>query len=201
MAITRKVVEGTAARSRVERTRGASLTYAPVGISLGWAPVPDGFREVRTERVVGHGEETYRKVGYALMHWEVNSEAGFFVQPQHLSVREGERVGVVLGVAPFIGVSAICEVVAVIAEGNRTGFAYGTLPGHPQRGEESFVLEHREDDSVVMVVTAVSKPEAWYVKLAGPLARSKQSSATKRYLDAAEHFAKAPGPVVPQDRN
>ena len=87
MHFTRRKVDGTAARALVERTRNAQLTYAPVGISLGWQPVPDGFRDVVTERVVGQGEDEYRKIGYALMHWEVNRRAGFQVQPQHNSVR------------------------------------------------------------------------------------------------------------------
>ncbi|MFM2438036.1 MAG: hypothetical protein RLZ55_853, partial [Actinomycetota bacterium] len=176
----------------------AQLTYAPVGISLGWQPVPDGFRDVVTERVVGHGEEAYRKIGYALMHWEINRRAGFQVQPEHNSVRTGERVGLVMPFLGFMGVSAICEVVAVVAEGDRTGFAYGSLPGHPVSGEESFVLTHRPDDSVVLTVRAVSKPAVWFTKFGAPLAHAKQKSATARYLDAAAHYAEAPAPTHAQ---
>jgi uncharacterized protein (UPF0548 family) len=193
--ITRRKVDGTAARALVERSRDAELTYAPVGISLGWRPVPDGFRDVRTERVVGHGEEAFRKVGYALMHWEINRQAGFQVSSQHAAVREGERVGVVMPFLGVLGVSAICKVVAVVAEGDRVGFAYGTLPKHPQQGEESFLLTHRPDDSVLMSVRAVSRPAVWYVKAAGPIAHAMQSRATGRYLDAATRFAAAPAPT------
>jgi uncharacterized protein (UPF0548 family) len=190
--ITRKKIDGTAARGLVERSRNAELTYEPVGISLGWRPVPHGYRDVETERVVGQGEDAYRKIGYALMHWEINRKAGFQVSAQHAAVREGERVGLVMPFLGILGIPAICKVVAVVAEGDRTGFAYGTLPGHPQQGEESFLLSHRPDDSVVMTVRAVSRPALWYVALAGPLARAKQAGATKRYLDAAAYFAKAP---------
>lgn len=197
MPITRLQVDAMAARMLVERSADAQLTYSTVGMTLGWAPTPDGYNEHMSERVVGHGKEVFDKVGYALMHWEINRKAGFQVQAQHEVVREGERVGVVLPVFPFIGVSAICKVVGVIAEGDRTGFAYGTLPGHPQQGEEAFVLEHREDDSVVMTVRAISKPAAWFVKLAGPLAAAKQKRATGKYLDAAEYYATAPAPPTP----
>ncbi len=190
--ITRKKIDGTAARALVERSKNAELTYEPVGMSLGWRPVPDGYRSVETERVVGQGEAAYRKIGYALMHWEINRRAGFQVSAQHSAVREGERVGLVMPLLGVLGVTAICKVVAVVAEGDRTGFAYGTLPGHPQQGEESFLLSHRPDDSVVMTVRAVSRPASWFVRLAGPLARAKQAGATKRYLDAAAYYAQAP---------
>lgn len=192
MHFTRRKVDGTAARALVERTRNAQLTYAPIGISLGWQPVPDGFRDVTTERVVGQGEDAYRKIGYALMHWEINRRAGFQVQPQHNSVRTGERVGLVMPMLGVMGVSAVCEVVAVVAEGDRTGFAYGSLPGHPMHGEESFLLSHRPDDSVVMTVRAVSKPALWFTKIGAPLAHARQKSATAHYLDAAAYFATAP---------
>lgn len=197
MPITRLQVDAMAARMLVERSADAQLTYNTAGMTLGWAPIPDGFHEHMTERVVGHGEEVFAKVGYALMHWEINRKAGFQVQAQHEVVREGERVGVVLPVFPFIGVSAICKVVGVVAEGNRTGFAYGTLPGHPQQGEEAFLLEHRDDDSVVMSVRAISRPAAWFVRLAGPLATAKQKRATTKYLDAAQYYADAPAPPTP----
>lgn len=194
MPITRLKVDGMAARMLVERSAAAPLTYNTVGMTLGWAPTPDGYHDHVTERVVGHGKEVFDKVGYALMHWHINRQAGFQVQAQHDVVREGERVGVVLQVLPFIGVSAICKVVGVVAEGDKIGFAYGTLPKHPQQGEEAFILEHRADDSVVMTVRAISRPAAWYVKLAGPLATAKQRRATTKYLDAAAHFAEAPAP-------
>jgi uncharacterized protein (UPF0548 family) len=190
--LTRKVLDATACRSLVERSANDSLTYSPVGISLGWQPAPHGYRDVTTERVVGTGAEAFAKVGYALMHWQLNREAGFQVSPQHEQVREGVRVGIAMRVAGPLCVSAICKVVAVVAEGDRVGFAYGTLPKHPERGEESFVLTHRADDSVVLSVRAVSRPAAWFTKLAGPIAHGFQSRATKRYLDAAERIALAP---------
>lgn len=195
MPLTRRNLDGTAARSLVERSRGASLTYEPVGISLGWRPVPDGFRDVTYSRQLGSGEEVYRKVGYALMHWEINSKAGFQVQAQHEQVRLGERVGVVLPMLGVLGVSAICEVVAIVAEGDVTGFAYGSLPGHPQCGEESHLLEHRADDSVWLTIRIVSKPAVWFTKVSGPVGRAVQKRAGKRYLDAAAWYAAAPAPT------
>jgi uncharacterized protein (UPF0548 family) len=54
-------------------------------------------------------------------------------------------------------------------EKDRTGFAYGTLSGHPEKGEESFVVDYREDGSVWFTVMAFSSPARWFTRLAGPL--------------------------------
>jgi uncharacterized protein (UPF0548 family) len=47
-----------------------------------------------------------------------------------------------LGVAA-IRLRAPCRIVYVIDEPDRRGFAYGTLPGHPERGEEAFIISRR----------------------------------------------------------
>lgn len=76
------------------------------------------------------------------------------------------------------------RVVSVVNEPGRIGFAYGTLPGHPASGEESFLVEHLSDDSVWIVVRAFSRPSTWYYRLGSPVLRMFQARATKRYLRA-----------------
>jgi uncharacterized protein (UPF0548 family) len=56
-----------------------------------------------------------------------------------------------------------------VHEERRAGFAYGTLGGHPESGEESFVVELRPDGTVWFTITAFSRPARWYTRLAGPL--------------------------------
>lgn len=195
MPLTRRQVQGTTARGLVERTKNDQLTYAPVGMSLGLRPTPAGFHTARAERVIGTGAEAFAKVGYALMHWELNAGAGFHVQAQHPQVRVGERVGVVMPLLGLFGVAGVCEVVEVVAEGDVIGFAYGSLPRHPVQGEESFVLTHQPDDTVSLAITSVSRPAAWFARLAGPIGRAKQKRAMQKYLDAAQRAASAPAPA------
>jgi uncharacterized protein (UPF0548 family) len=76
------------------------------------------------------------------------------------------------------------RVVYVVDEDRRRGFAYGTLPGHPESGEESFVVEHLEDDTVRFAITAFSHPATLLAKLGGPVSRLVQSRVTNRYLHA-----------------
>jgi uncharacterized protein (UPF0548 family) len=56
----------------------------------------------------------------------------------------------------------------------RFGFAYGTLPDHAERGEERFMIEWLEDDSVWYDIYAFSRPQKAAVKLGLTLARMLQ---------------------------
>ena len=73
------------------------------------------------------------------------------------------------------------RVVYVIDEPDRKGFAYGTLPGHPERGEEAFVVERRADDSVWLIIRAFSRPSSALFWAAYPALRMMQAIFTARY--------------------
>jgi uncharacterized protein (UPF0548 family) len=81
-------------------------------------------------------------------------------------------------------VTAPVRVVLVIDEPNEAGFAYGTLPGHPEEGEESFVVTHEPDDSVWFTVRAFSRGSTMFYRAVSPLLRRQQRLMTKRYLRA-----------------
>ena len=90
---------------------------------------------------------------------------------------------VILGLA--IGplkLNAPCRVVYAVNEPRRRGFAYGTLAGHPESGEESFVVEHHIDDRVGFTITAFSRSATRLAKITGPLGRTVQWRITNRYL-------------------
>lgn len=91
----------------------------------------------------------------------------------------------VLGIpfGPF-EVNAPARVVYVVDEPTCKGFAYGTLPGHPEDGEESFVVDLRDDGSVWITIRAFSRPASrrWWVVY--PALRLAQEYYTRRYLTA-----------------
>lgn len=89
-------------------------------------------------------------------------------------------------IVPFwpIGVRAPCRVVYVIDEPRRKGFAYGTLPGHPESGEEAFIVEQTEDGSVWLTIRAFSRPGGWAWWAVYPVLRIAQIVFTRRYLRA-----------------
>lgn len=71
--------------------------------------------------------------------------------------------------------------VDVVDQPGVQGFAYGTLPGHPEAGEERFLIHF---DTVRATIRAFSRPARWYTKLGAPLARRIQDKTTEKYLDA-----------------
>ncbi|MEO7348522.1 MAG: DUF1990 domain-containing protein [Terrimesophilobacter sp.] len=75
-----------------------------------------------------------------------------------------------------------CRVIYVIDEPNRKGFAYGTLPGHPECGEESFIVDQTDDGSVWLTIRSFSKPSAWYWWALYPALRIVQALFTRRYF-------------------
>jgi uncharacterized protein (UPF0548 family) len=94
-------------------------------------------------------------------------------------------VTAVLGIpfGPF-RVHAPARVVYVIDEPTRRGFAYGTLPGHPEDGEEAFIVDRTADGSVWLEIRAFSRPAngGWW--LVYPVLRMSQWFYTRRYLRA-----------------
>lgn len=70
--------------------------------------------------------------------------------------------------------------------GVQRGAAYGTLAGHPERGEELFLVEHRGDEAVTLTVRAFSRPVLWWTRAARPASRLVQRRITRRYLRALD---------------
>ena len=57
----------------------------------------------------------------------------------------------------------------------RFGFAYGTLPGHVEMGEELFLVEwNRVSDAVTYRILAFSRPRHLLARLGQPLVRRLQ---------------------------
>jgi len=81
----------------------------------------------------------------------------------------------------FWRVTAPARVVYVIDEPRRKGFAYGTLPGHPESGEEAFIVELDDDGSVWLRLRAFSRPASLFWWLGYPVLRIVQEFYTRRY--------------------
>jgi uncharacterized protein (UPF0548 family) len=76
-------------------------------------------------------------------------------------------------------------VVYVIDEADRRGFAYGTLPGHPESGEELFAVRYEPStDEVYAEVVAFSRHATWWSRLGSPVTSLAQRVITTRYLTA-----------------
>lgn len=75
-------------------------------------------------------------------------------------------------------------VVYVVDEPDRIGFAYGTTADGPESGEESFILERRDDDTVWLTIRSILATRGGIHRLSAPRQRRKRRDLTKRELRA-----------------
>ena len=75
-------------------------------------------------------------------------------------------------------------VVYVVDEPRRIGFAYGTTGDGPDSGEESFILEHRDDDTVWLTIRSIFSTGGGIRRLLAPRRRRKRRELTRLELRA-----------------
>ncbi|MFJ3921523.1 DUF1990 family protein [Streptomyces sp. NPDC090022] len=131
-------------------------------------PLPAGYHHLHHRAPLGHGRAVFEAAGTAVTTLALHRATGFTVRADHASVRPGSQVEVGIGLGP-LRISAPCEVIWTAYAPGRAGFAYGTRDGHPESGEESFLVELAADGTVWFEVTAFSRPATWYTRLAGPV--------------------------------
>lgn len=152
------------------------LTYAEVGATRG--ALPTGYAHVRERTYLG--DDVAARAGELVLTWAMHRAAGLRVRPEPTPrAAVGVEVVVVLGVGRF-GIPAPCRVVWTVDEPGRIGFAYGTLPGHPEQGEELFLVEQDADGRTWLQVSSFSRPVAWYARLGGPVTRRLQQVVARR---------------------
>lgn len=163
------------------------LSYPEAGITDS-IPVPEGYRSLTVREHVGQGQAAFEALAAGIMAWKLHEGAGLRVRADTPGVQLASRVGLGIGLGPA-RVDAPCRVVRLIDSGTRRGFAYGTLAGHPETGEESFAAALDPDGSVHLELKAVSRPAAGPLRIPAPLTEAAQAVATGRYVAAARRLA------------
>ena len=168
--------DATAMRRLLDALRNAQPTYDELGATLAGGR-PNGFHHNRYASDLGHGHETFQRAVEGLRAWDAHRLPGVRVFPEGQEIQTGATVVVTIGM-PFLALAAPCRIVGVIDEEARWGFAYGTLPGHPEQGEEAFVVSMAIDETVQFEVVAFSRPGDLLVRLSGPIGRGIQHAGT-----------------------
>jgi uncharacterized protein (UPF0548 family) len=154
------------------------LTYPEIGATAG--ELPAGYHHLRQSRQIGTGRDRFETAAASLMRFGIQHGVGLPVYTSEPVAAEG--VNVATRFWPFW---ALCRVVYLVDEPNRRGFAYGTLRGHPETGEEAFIVRYDPTNNAVSVeITAFSKPSYWWIRIGNPAARQLQRLVTRRYLRA-----------------
>lgn len=158
--------------------RQASLpfSYPAVGATQGTPPV--GYVIDHNRICLGRGAVVYQQACAAVERWEMFNLGWVRLCWPTTPVTSGATVGVVAQLGP-IHILNSCRVVYTVNETTqeiaRFGFAYGTLPGHIERGEERFLIEWRQaDDTVWYDILAFSQPNHWLARLGYPVTRTFQ---------------------------
>jgi uncharacterized protein (UPF0548 family) len=133
---------------------GGMVTYLAVGATRDGA-FPKGYNRLRYRTPLGSG--VFEVAAEAVLTWRMHRAAGVAMRPSAERAAPGVTVHCGLGVGP-LRYWAPCEVVWALAEEDRAGFGYGTLPGHPESGEEAFLVSREPDGQTWFTVTAFSRP-------------------------------------------
>jgi uncharacterized protein (UPF0548 family) len=164
-----------AIRGFLDAQAALDFTYPAVGATAGTPP--NGWVVDHTRVELGAGEQAFSAAKQALRQWQ-QFQLGWVVPCWPATpIAAGAVVGILahtLGVW-WLNASRIVYVLDDDGPIVRFGFAYGTLPGHVESGEERFLVEWRRDtDKVWYDILAFSRPRHWLAKLGRPYARRMQ---------------------------
>ncbi len=179
----------------LDGARNGEPTYDHVGSTLD--PLRWTGPAVRVEHLdIGVGPADFHVARDALLGWAAHPGIGARIEPTDEPVVVGGTVLVVLRRGPLY-VIAPDRIVAVIDEPGRFAFAYGTLPSHPERGEESFTVELLDDGTVRATIRVQAVAATLPARLVSPLVRWLQGAALRGYLRAIAAAVAAAGPAGP----
>ncbi len=174
----------------LEELESAEPTYSDIGATLS-GKCPDGFHHDQYEAEIGQGPDAFQRSIAGLKTWKAHRLPGMRVFPDNQEIRTGATVVLTLG-TPISSIAAPCRVVGVVDGQTRWGFAYGTLPGHPETGEELFAVSMAPDGTVHFEIEAFSRPGDPLVRLSGPIGRGIQRGGTGAYLRALKRYVDGP---------
>ena len=173
----------------------AQPTYPEVGATLR-GDHPEGYRHDTYEAELGNGRTVFKRATTGLKTWRSHAVPGIDVLPHSAPIEPGATVVVTLG-TPWLALAAPCRIVGVVDESDLVGgFAYGTLPGHPEQGEESFVVTIDDNDLVRFRITAFSRPGERIARLAEPVGRAVQRAGTNGDPKALQRFVAQSGRLL-----
>jgi uncharacterized protein (UPF0548 family) len=153
-------------------------SYPEVGATTS-GTFPAGYDHDRNFAVLGSGPEAYAAAIRAVQAWVMFPRPWAQIFPGTFPTLN-ETVVLQFHLLHLYWRSAARVIYLVdekdLPDGTRAryAFAYGTLPGHVERGEERFTVAWLEDNSVVYELQAFSQPRFWMARLAKPLARCWQ---------------------------
>jgi uncharacterized protein (UPF0548 family) len=157
----------------------------PAGSVLTDAAI-EGYRRERHVRALP-SSTSFAAQRDAVLDWAVQRRSGLRIIAADGSdagpVRQGLEVDLRVPIALGLRLTAPVHVLQVIDGPSTAGFVYATRPGHPERGEEAFLLHRTLNGPLELEIRVLSRPSMPFA-LVAPLARVVQRRYTRRYLHA-----------------
>jgi uncharacterized protein (UPF0548 family) len=163
--------------------RDQGFSYQHVGATREQAP--PGFNVDRHQIQLGSGEAAFVRAKAATRQWKMFAMPWIQLFWPGAPIEIGSTVGVLVSHFGFWSLNA-ARIVYTIDERDdpqRYGFAYGTLTGHAEIGEERFTVELRRDRTVWYEIYAFSRPHG-LARCAYPFSRSLQRRFARDSLGA-----------------
>lgn len=183
--------------TQLARAADLPFNYAEIGASL-TGPPPSGYTPITADAVVGAGRACFDVIAGAIRSWQIQIRSGLRVKASGPAYVDAD-VALARLMGP-IGIVLACRVVRIFDEPRRSGFAYGTLQGHPEAGEEAFFVELADDDAVTFRVRGFTKPGTLATAIFAPVATILERQAVLAYLKAAHALASRSGSPSADDR-
>ncbi len=155
----------------------AKLVFSYPAVGATASQTPAGFVVDHTRIKLGEGEPVFQAAKAALEQWRQFDLGWLEAWPPDTPIQAGKVVAIMAHAIGLWWLNA-CKIIYVVDESgpiSRFGLAYGTLPDHPAKGEERFLIEwDQADDSVWYDILAFSRPNHWLTWLGYPVVRRTQ---------------------------
>lgn len=163
------------------------FTYQEVGGTRD-STLPAGYDHILRDARLGTGRDVFERAADQLFSWRMHQRAGLAVVSSGATATAGVVVIFRAGWGP-LRITIPCRVVYTVNEADRRGFAYGTLPGHPESGEEALTVLLTETGDVRIRIRAFSRPASLPARMGGPVTRMIERFAAARYITVLRQLA------------
>ena len=172
-------------------------TFDQTGITRTPGPATlAGFDHDYHDCILGEGRATFDAARALVRQWRVFPTPWCVPEPVNAPFAAGTDLVVLMKIFGLWWYSP-SRVVYVIDEPDRFGFAYAPLPGHPETGEERFLLEYLSDGRVRYSIRAYSHPNHPLTRLGYYVIRTYQRRFVHESMAQLRRLlAREPAPVV-----
>ena len=147
-----------------------------------------GFNNDHNFVNLGHGEQVWVNAKNALKNWKQFPASWTKIIPNDTLLMKSKTVAVLFKLFGIWWINS-ARIVYSIDEKDKFGFAYGTLQGHLEKGEELFLIERDQNGEIFYHIKAFSKPDYWFVWMVFPLARYFQRRFVKESMKIMQQLS------------